>query len=65
MVGCDGVCSGVPGSKQPTVCKEVEFSLTVINCMILETFRLEYKDDYEYEFQVLSTRNSKIFALQT
>ena len=31
----------------------------------LETFRLEYEDDYEYEFQVLSTRNSKIFALQT
>ena len=35
VVGCDGVCSGVPGSKQPTVCKEVEFSLSVINCMIL------------------------------
>ena len=33
--------------------------------MIIATFRLEYEDDYEYEFQVLSTRNSKIFALQT
>ena len=31
----------------------------------IETFRLEYEDDYEYEFQVLSTRNSKIFVLQT
>ena len=33
--------------------------------MLIATFRLEYEDDYEYEFQVLSTRNSKIFALQT
>ena len=30
----------------------------------LATFRLEYEDDYEYEFKVLSTRTSKIFALQ-
>ena len=29
------------------------------------TFRLEYEDDYEYEYKVLSTRTSKIFALQT
>ena len=30
----------------------------------LATFRLEYEDDYEYKFKVLSTRTSKIFALQ-
>ena len=29
----------------------------------LATFRLEYEDDYEYKFKVLSTRTSKIFAL--
>ena len=37
------------------------------NCDVnttLATFRLEYEDDYEYEFKVLSTRTSKIFALQ-
>ena len=32
---------------------------------IIATFRLEYEDDCEYEFQVLSTRTSKGFALQT
>ena len=31
----------------------------------LVTFRLQYEDDYEYEFEVLSTRTSKIFAHQT
>ena len=43
------------------------FPSTVVQLtpLLIETFRLEYEDDYEYEFQVLSTRNSKIFALQT
>lgn len=36
MAGCDGVCSGVPGSEQPAVCKEVKFHYTVIiSCMIM------------------------------
>ena len=30
----------------------------------IATFRLEYKDDCEYEDKILSTRTSKIFALQ-
>ena len=33
--------------------------------LLLATFRLEHEDDYEYEFKVLSTRTSKIFARQT
>ena len=28
----------------------------------LAVFRLEYEDDYAYEFEVLSTRTSKNFA---
>ena len=32
---------------------------------LIATFRLEYEDDYKYEFQVLSRRTSKIFALLT
>ena len=31
----------------------------------LGTFRSEDEDDYEYEFSVLSTRNSKNLGLQT
>ena len=33
--------------------------------LLLATFRLEHEDEYEYEFKVLSTRTSKIFARQT
>ena len=38
-----------------------------VSCRLsaIATFRLEHKDDYEYEFKVLSTRTSKIFARQT
>ena len=32
---------------------------------LIATFRLEYEEDYEYEFKVLITHSSKIFALQT
>ena len=50
------------------VCKafQVKLSSTIIprGLVLLATFRLEYEDDYEYEFKVLSTRTSKIFALQ-
>ena len=40
-----------------------KYGVTGLVFEILATFRLEYEDNYE--FQVLSTRNSKIFALQT
>ena len=39
-------------------------SIILLAIMLLATFRLEYENDYEYEFSVLSTRTSKIFALQ-
>ena len=32
--------------------------------VFMVTFRLEYENDCEYEFKLLSTRTSKIFALQ-
>ena len=38
---------------------------TAVMTKIIATFRLEYEDDCEYEFQVLSTRTLTIFALQT
>ena len=37
----------------------------VVRTSKIATFRLEHEDDYEYEFQVLSTRTSKVFAPQT
>ena len=38
--------------------------MIMVMTTIIATFRLEYEDDYEYESKVLSTRTSKIFALQ-
>ena len=31
--------------------------------LVISDLRLEYEDDYEYEFKVRSTHTSKIFAL--
>ena len=38
--------------------------MIMVMTTIIATFRLEYEDNYEYESKVLSTRTSKICALQ-